>query len=1101
MSQARAALTVRNLALLVTVAAIAVLLVVPSAGALTLTHVRSSSIDDATEAGTPQHAHSSVTNGRAPSRSPSVNPAVGPPTVSSTFVLFNDSLVSGNFLAQYGTEPQDVAFDSSTGDLFVSDFGTDSVSIIGSVPSIGNEVIHVVDVGEEPEGIVYDAAQHAVYVADWGDGTVDVINDSTYAVGSITVGGQPISLAYDPHDGTIYVANWATTEVDIINDTTNVVGSPITGIGGLGAGSPDGIVFDSGTDQIFVANDYRPFPATSMPVNVINDSTNTVNATVWVGNEPDALAYDSLDNYVWVANSGSNNISAISDSNDTVFATYGGFSTPDGIAWSPYDECVYVSNSGANNVSTFFPGSGTIQYNTSVGGSPGGIIFSNYLGTNLIVVANNDTANVSIEDDSSGYIDYTVALAASPLGVAYDSFSNEVFVSNYGRDGTVSVLNDSRNTLSPISAIDVGRFPIGIVFDPHDDDIYVANSGSDSVSVIADSDNMVITTITVGTNPWGLAYDPAQDEILVVCNGDAQVDVINGTFNDVVDTLQLPSTFAPEGIAFDGASGMAYVADYAGDNVAVIDPVQPTQWVYFNSLASGVNPGSVVYDSIDNEVFVSNAGTNNVTVYTQPTRDEIYEVKNISTGSLPTGLAYDSAADAVFVAEAGSDALDAISGASNSVVGGVSIGGEPYGIAVDAGHNTLYAANFRQGTVTILNVSITGPAPTVTFAESGLPSGATWYVNVTGQTPLYTTIAESSGTTLEIQLTAGPYDYTAATNWSNRTTASPGMFTVASSDIQVGVPFGTVLYAISVEETGLASGASWWLNTSGGQSVDEAVSTGSGTLGSMKLPNGSYSFTTTTNWNNYTTPNATGNFQVDGRALTLYVEFSFTGSPPTYSVTFIQHGLPAGVVWYVNITGLTGMTATGTTLQVQLATGNYQYSASSNSVAYRSPPADSFTVASAGLEVNLTYTDVAKVLYSVDFVEAGLPSGTNWSISITSVAEQSATSPGGVDFDLANGTYSFSVTTVTGFVSNLTSGLITVHGSGASRLIGFTSATGSSPGSNSVTATDLLIGGVVTFLLIAAMIWITVALYRSRKKKEPQQGGPKTGPDGNSPVS
>jgi YVTN family beta-propeller protein len=1086
MSQVRAVLMVRNLALLVTVAAIAVLLVVPSAGALTLTHVRSSSIDDASEAGTPPHAHSSGTNSRAPSRSPSVNSAVGPPTVSSTFVLFNDSLVSGNFLAQYGAEPQDVAFDSSTGDLFVSDFGTDEVSIIGSVPSIGNEVIHVVDVGEEPEGIVYDAAQHAVYVADWGDGTVDVINDTTYAVGSITVGGQPISLAYDPHDGTIYVANWATTEVDIINDTTNVVGSPITGIGGLGAGSPDGIVFDSGTDQIFVANDYRPFPATSMPVNVINDSTNTVNATVWVGDEPDALAYDSLDNYVWVANSGSNNISAISDSKDTVFATYGGFSTPDGIAWSPYDGCVYVSNSGANNVSTFFPGSGTIEYNTSVGGSPGGIIYSNYLGLNLIVVANSDTANISIEDDSSGYIDYTVALAASPLGIAYDSSKNELFVANYLSEGTVSVLNDTSNLLSPTSAIEVGKFPVGVVFDPHDDDIYVANSESGTVSVIADSDNSVISTISVGTNPWGITYDPALDEILVACSGDARVYVINATYDDVVDDAQLTTTFSPEGIAFDSASGMAYVADYAGNNVAVIDPLNPTDWTDFDNLGAGYGPEWVAYDSIDNEVFVSNAISDNVTVYAQPAHDEFYVEANISVGSRPTGLAYDNAADEVYVDEAGSDVLDTIAGATNSVIGGVSIGGDPYGITVDTGHNTLYTTNLIQGTITILNVSISSSSSTVTFAETGLPSGALWYVNITGQTPLSAQVAGAAGTTLQIQLNAGSYDYTATTNWPNWTTASPGMFTVASSDLQVGVPFGSALYVISVEETGLASGASWWLNTSGGQSVEESVSSGSGALGSMNLPNGSYSFTTTTNWNNYTTTNATGNFHVDGRALTLYVEFSFTGSPPTYTVTFVQHGLPAGVVWYVNITGLTGLTATGTTLQVQLATGNYQYSASSNSAAYRSPPADSFTVASAGLGVNLTYTAVGTVLYSVYFVEAGLPSGTNWSISIASVAEQSAASPDGVDFDLANGTYRFSVASVTGFVANVTSGFITVHGGGASQLIGFTSSTGSSPGPNSVTATDLLIGGVVTFLLIAAMIWIIVALYRSRKKKQPE---------------
>lgn len=1093
------AVSARNSILLV-VAAVTALLLIPAAGAFTFAPPRSAGIGSPSGVDDPTTPYAKLAETPRPTPVPKVNPPAGPPSVAGTFVLFNDSLVSGNFLAQYGTEPQDVTFDSYTGDLFVSDFGTDEVSIIGSAPSIGNEVIHVVEVGEEPEGIVYDSGQHAVYVADWGDGTVDVINDTTYTVGSITVGGAPISLAYDPHDGTIYVANWNTTQVDVINDTMDTVGSAITGIGGLGAGSPDGIVFDSSTDQIFVANDHRPAPATSMPVNVINDSTNTVNATVWVGDAPDALAYDSLDNYVWVANSMSSNISAINAASDTVVASYSGFSHPDGIAWSPIDDCVYVSNSGTNNVSTFVPSSGQFEYNTSVGGSPGGIIYSNYLGSNLIVVANSGTSNVSIEDDSSNYIDYTVALAASPLGIAYDSFKHEFFVANYLLDGTVSVLNDSSNTLSPINPIGVGKFPVGVVFDPHDDEIYVANSESGTVSVIADSDNTVISTVIVGSDPWGIAYDPVQDQILVACSGDGVVYVINGTYNDVVDLVTLNSTFAPEGIAFDSASDMAYVADSAANNVAVIAPLTATDWTDLDNLPSGSGPEWVAYDSLDNEVFVSNRGSDNVTVYVQPARDEFYVAANISVGSGPTGLAYDYAADEVFVDESGSGALDAIAGATNTVIGGVSIGGDPYGVAVDTGHNTLYATNFRQGTVTILNVSVSGTTPTVTFTETGLPSGATWYVNITGQTPLSIEVAGASGTTLQISLTTGSYDYTAATDWANWTTPSTGMFMVATSNLPVSVPFGSVLYAIQVVESGLPSGASWWFNTSAGQSVEELVSSGSGTSGSINLPNGSYSFTTTTNWNNYTSPNASGNFQVNGGALTLDVGFASTGGV-AYAVTFLEHGLPAGVTWYVNITGEPGQSGTGASLGIELANGNYQYSASSNSGAYRSPPADSFTVASAALEVNLTYTAVATELFGVDFIEAGLPGGTSWSIAIASVAAQSATAPGAVDFNLANGTYNFSVAAVAGFESNVTSGSITVRGATLSESIGFTSSASTPPGSNSVSGTDLLIGGAVTFIVIAVLLLIIFAYYRRRKKKEPERGAAGTAPGGDSPVS
>ena len=1015
---------------------------------------------------------------------------LAPPTVSSTLVLFNDSVVSGNFLAQYGSDPQDVAFDSATDELYVSDNQTNEVSVIGSVASVGNEVIHVVDVGNKPEGVAYDSAHRAVYVANWGDGTVDVINDTTFAVSTISVGGRPISLAYDPHDGSIYVANWETTEVDVINDTTNTVGAVVIHLGGGGAGSLDGIVFDNGTDQIFVASDSRPSPATSMPVNVIDDSNNSSVATVWVGDAPDALAYDANDHYVWAANSGSDNITAINDSSDTVVANYAGFDGPDGIAWSPTDGYVYVSNSNTDNVSTFDPVSGQFEYNTSVGGHPAGIAYTTFLGVPLLVVANSGTSNLSIEDDSSGTVDYTVALAASPFGVAYDPVMNELFVANYREDGTIAVVNDTTNMLAPVAPIAVGKFPVGVMFDPHDDDVYVTNSESNTVSVIADSDNTVIATVTVGTNPWGIAYDPAQDEIFVACNGDGEVYILNGTTNTVAGSVLLGANYAPEGIAFDSASDMLYVAEFAEHSVAVVYPVgMPGSAVYLASLPAGSGPEGVAYDATDNQVFVSNFVSNNVTVYAQPGHDAFYVAANISIGAEPTGIAYDSGVDEVFTDEAGAGALEAIDAATDSAIGGVSIEGDPYGVAVDTGHDSLYATNFLQGSVTVLSVPTSGVTPTVTFTETGLPSGAEWYVNVTGQTPLSSTVVGTSGTTLEIQLSAGSYRYVAATSWSNWTTPSPGEFTVASQDVPEAVPFSAVRYAVTIRESGLATGASWWLNTSLGPSVEEIVTSSGGASGSLELQNGSYSFTATTNWKNFTTPNATGQFDVAGTATTVYLEFTSTGVGPTFAVTFLQHGLPTGVTWYVNISGETGLSATGKSLLIDLPNGGYDYAASSNSAAYRSPPASSFTVANSAQEVNLTYTSVTIPLFEVEFSESGLPSGTNWSVTIPSVATQSARVPGTVDFNLTNGSYEFSMGTVPGFQANVSTGSFAVHGRAVSMSVGFSSLAGTPPGPSPSSGTDWLIGFAEVLVILALVVFI-VAYYRRRKAKRAEGGAP-----------
>ena len=56
----------------------------------------------------------------------------------------------------------------------------------------------------------------------------------------------------------------------------------------------------------------------SNTVSVIDTKTNTVNATIPVGNGPTGVAYDSDDGRVYVANSGSNSVAVIDTRTNTV---------------------------------------------------------------------------------------------------------------------------------------------------------------------------------------------------------------------------------------------------------------------------------------------------------------------------------------------------------------------------------------------------------------------------------------------------------------------------------------------------------------------------------------------------------------------------------------------------------------------------------------------------------------------------------------------------------------------------------------------------------------------------------------------------------------
>jgi YVTN family beta-propeller protein len=98
---------------------------------------------------------------------------------------------------------------------------------------------------------------------------------------------------------------------------------------------PEGITYDSGKGEIFVANYGPPFATPEAPgsVSVISDSNNSVVATIQVGVGPVGIAYDSGKNEIFVANSVDNTVSIISDQNYSVIATAPVGKGPHGVAY------------------------------------------------------------------------------------------------------------------------------------------------------------------------------------------------------------------------------------------------------------------------------------------------------------------------------------------------------------------------------------------------------------------------------------------------------------------------------------------------------------------------------------------------------------------------------------------------------------------------------------------------------------------------------------------------------------------------------------------------------------------------------------------------
>jgi YVTN family beta-propeller protein len=89
-----------------------------------------------------------------------------------------------------GITPYGVAYNSVTNEIYVSNHGSNSVSVISDS---NNTVVATIPVGNTPSGITYDSGKGEMFVTNMGDNTVTVISDTT-PVSTSPTPSNPASL-------------------------------------------------------------------------------------------------------------------------------------------------------------------------------------------------------------------------------------------------------------------------------------------------------------------------------------------------------------------------------------------------------------------------------------------------------------------------------------------------------------------------------------------------------------------------------------------------------------------------------------------------------------------------------------------------------------------------------------------------------------------------------------------------------------------------------------------------------------------------------------------------------------------------------------------
>ncbi|MGC8584532.1 MAG: hypothetical protein ACP5L4_00175 [Thermoplasmata archaeon] len=325
-----------------------------------------------------------------------------------------------------------------------------------------------------------------------------------------------------------------------------------------------------------------------------------------------------------------------------------------------------------------------------------------------------------------------------------------------------------------------------------------------------------------------------------------------------------------------------------------------------------------------------------------------------------------------------------------------------------------FYGNFTlNGSIKIIKIYFQKYLLQVNFTESGLPSWITWSISVDS-------IKYYSNTTyLVIYLTNGSYRYIPSSS-DNIYYANPGYINVSGENMKINVLFYELNYTLIFYASSVPKYTYWGVNLSNGMRkityLHEIV---------FNLTNGTYYYNIWIQNSSYAPTQSSGSVIILGKGENISISFRYL----IFSVNFVENGLPSKYSWYINIGG-ENLTTNSQNVSFKIMIGQYKY--------YYGTLDRKYSCGEGFINVSKNITIFIKFVpekYQVIFYESGLMAGTLWEIVLNGTTYSSAYQ--NIDLMLFNGTYIYSIKSVSGYIPLNTGGIIKVDGKPISVMIGF----------------------------------------------------------------
>jgi len=449
----------------------------------------------------------------------------------------------------------------------------------------------------------------------------------------------------------------------------------------------------------------------------------TATASISAGSHPYAVAVNMVTNKIYVANFGSNDVTAIDGtSNAAVQIPVGmnpasiAMTQPTAIAVNPATNRIYVVNQGTaakqytdGGVAVIDGSTNLVVAGIAVGKNPVALGVNPL--TNKIYVANYGAglSTVSVINGATNAVTTTANVGVSPTAVAINTATDQVYVANKGSN-TISVIDGASDAVTATISVSPAVSPIAVAVNPALNHVYVATSFSSpvinpSVSVIDPVGKKVLKTVTVGNNPTGLAANSVTNMIYVANQNDGTVTVIQDGAN-IGSNVLVPAGNHPFAVAVNQATNQVYVTNQGGNSLTVIDG---STNIATAAVAVGTAPNAAAVNPVTNKIYIANTG-NDVTVVDGATNATAVDI----AGTQPIAVAVNPVTNHVYVANRGNSTVTVIDEVTSST-STVPVGVQPSAIAVNPVTNKVYVANYGSYSVS----SIDGATNVATVIRGG----------------------------------------------------------------------------------------------------------------------------------------------------------------------------------------------------------------------------------------------------------------------------------------------------------------------------------------------------------------------------------------------